>query len=122
MERPGQGDPLEVGVKQRGEGGWEGAESGVDFRGAGAGLGEGPGSSRVLSSGAHNPGAGGERGGRGHRDGPEGKMTVGPGRGVGKGPRNNSRTDRRMARWMEGCSSAERKQTLDRALEMDVGG
>lgn len=48
------------------------------------------------------------------------RMTVDPGKAVGKGPRNNSRTDKRMARWMEGCSSAERKQTLDRALEMDV--
>lgn len=56
MKQPGQDGSSEVGLKQAcgGEGGKEGAESGVDLRGTGAGLAEGPRSSGELRSGAHS--------------------------------------------------------------------
>ena len=57
MKRPGQDGSSEVGLKQAsvGEGGEEGAESGVDLRGAGARLTQRP------------------RARRGHRDSPAGQ-------------------------------------------------
>ena len=56
MKQPGQDGSSEVELTQAcgGEGGKEGAESGVDLRGAGARLAEGPRSSGELRSGAHN--------------------------------------------------------------------
>ena len=84
----------EVGVKQAcgGEGGEEGAESGVDLRDSGAGLAEGPGSSSEIRYGAHNSGAESEA--WASRQPSRMRTMVEPGTGVGRKRAQQERSDR----------------------------